>query len=233
MNSAEHDFLRERYASVRDRLAEAVRRSGRPVEAVELVAVSKFHKAEHIRAVAGAGQRLFGESYVQEGLVKQAELADLDLEWHFIGGLQTNKAKDVTGRFALVHTVDSVRLADTLSRRLPSGVQRVLLEINVGGEHQKAGVPPEDAEALAEAVLALPNLDLQGLMCIPPLNDEPEESRKAFAALRDLRDRLSGRLSKPLPCLSMGMSGDFVQAVEEGATLVRIGTDIFGPRPAR
>ena len=233
MNIAEQDFLREQYAAVRDRLAEAVRRSGRSAEAVELVAVSKFHTAAHIRVVAEAGQRMFGESYVQESLVKQAALADLHLEWHFIGGLQTNKAKDVTGRFALVHTVDSVRLAETLSRRLSLGVQRVLLEINMGGEHQKAGVPPEDAEALAEAVLALPNLKLQGLMCIPPLSENPEESRRSFAALRTLRDRLSGRLGTPLPCLSMGMSSDFVQAVEEGATLVRIGTDIFGARPAR
>jgi len=225
------DALRQRYLSVRDRLDEAVRRSGREPRDVTLVAVSKFHPAEAIRVVAEAGHAAFGESYAQEALPKQDALRDLPLEWHYIGRLQTNKAKDVTGRFALIHTVDSLKLAETLSRRLADGTrQGVLLQINVGQEAQKAGVEATDAEQLAESILALPNLRLHGLMCLPPFFDDGEAARPYFAALREQRDRLAARLGVALPCLSMGMSGDFVQAVEEGATLVRIGTDIFGER---
>ncbi len=233
MNSQEQEALRERYLAVRDRLAEAVRRAGRAPGEVALVAVSKFHDAEHIRIVAGAGQRLFGENYVQEALTKQDLLVGLDLEWHCIGRLQSNKARDVAGRFALVHTVDSARLAEALSRRQIAGRQAVLLQVNIGREEQKAGVPVEEAEALAQTVLALPGLDLRGLMCLPPYCEDPEASRPFFSRLRELRDRLAARLGVALPCLSMGMSDDFVQAVEEGATLVRVGTGIFGPRPSR
>lgn len=231
MNCAEKNALQQRYLSVRDRFEEAVRRSGRTMQDVALVAVSKFHPAEAVRAVAEAGHSLFGESYAQEAQEKRAALDDLPLQWHYIGRLQTNKAKDVTGRFDLIHTVDSLKLAETLSRRLASGLEQpVLIQLNVGEEAQKAGVDSANLEQLAEGILRLPNLRLLGLMCLPPFFDDGEAARPYFAALREQRDRLAARLGIAFPCLSMGMSGDFVQAIEEGATLVRIGTDIFGPR---
>ena len=231
MNEQEQAALCERYRLVCARLEDAARGSGRDPDEVILLAVSKFHDAAAIRVLAARGQRRFGENYVQEARTKQADLADLDLEWHAIGHIQTNKAKDVAGRFAMIHTVDSPRLAEALSRRLPEGAapQPVLIQINLGGEPQKAGIAPGEAPALAEAVAAMPGLDLRGLMCLPPVT-APGEARPFFAALRRLRDELAARLGQALPCLSMGMSGDFAEAVAEGSTLVRIGTDIFGPR---
>ena len=230
MNEQQRAALRERYQRVRARLDDAVRASGRAEGDVTLVAVSKFHGPEAIREVAACGQRRFGESYVQEALAKLAVLHDVPLEWHHIGRVQTNKAKDVAGRFALIHAVDSLRLAEALSRRLPEQAsQAVLIQVNIGCEAQKAGVAPSDALALAEQMASLPGLVLQGLMCLPP-PCTGDAVRPFFAALRELRDTLAARLGWHLPCLSMGMSGDFVEAVAEGATLVRIGTDIFGPR---
>ena len=236
MNEREKAALRERYQRVRAQLAEAVRACGRAPEDVALVAVSKFHGAEAVRELATCGQRMFGESYVQEGRAKQAALADLDLEWHHIGHVQTNKAKDVAGHFALVHGVDSERLAQALDRapalRMPGAMpQPVLIQVNIGREPQKSGVMPEGAPDLAERVAALPGLSLRGLMCLPPVC-APGEARPYFAALRALRDQLATRLGMELPCLSMGMSSDFAEAVAEGATMVRIGTDIFGARDA-
>jgi len=234
MNEQEQAALRERYHSVCGRLEDAARASGRAPGEVDLLAVSKFHDTAAIRVLAACGQRRFGESYVQEARAKQAALADLDLEWHAIGRVQTNKAKEAAGHFALIHAVDSPRLASELSRRLPEDIaaQPVLIQINLGDEPQKAGIAPGAASALAETVAALPGLDLQGLMCLPPMCP-PGGVRPLFAALRRLRDELAARLGRALPCLSMGMSGDFAEAVAEGSTLVRIGTDIFGPRIAR
>ncbi len=213
----------------------AVRARLRP--GVTLVAVSKTQPASAVREAYQAGQRDFGENYAQEWRDKAAELADLpELVWHFIGGLQTNKVKyllpaarpgGATRAPAVrwVHTVDRAGLAQELSRRSAArgGTTRVLLEVNVAGEASKSGCPPEQLPQLAEAVLRLPALELRGLMCIPPAEGDP---RPHFARLRTLRDGLG--LS--LPDLSMGMSGDYVAAVEEGATLVRVGTAIFGER---
>ena len=230
--------LADRLGAVRERLADAAREAGRRPEDVALLAVSKFHPVEAVRAVFALGQRAFGENYVQEALAKQEAFPELVAqggEWHCIGHIQTNKAKDVAGRFALIHTLDSVKCAETLARRLAPGAPRqaVLIQVNIGNEAQKAGVPENELPRLVESVLELPRLDVRGLMCLPPFFDDGEAARPFFARLRALRDETAARFGIPLPELSMGMSGDFVQAVREGATIVRIGTDIFGPRPVR
>jgi pyridoxal phosphate enzyme (YggS family) len=198
---------------------------------VTLVAVSKTQPAEAIREAYAAGQRHFGENYAQEWRDKAAALADLpDLTWHFIGSLQTNKVRmllpEAPPRAAWVHTVDRPELARELSKRAAQrgAVLRVLLEVNVAREPQKAGAAPEAVPGLAELVAGLPGLELRGLMCIPPAEGDP---RPHFRALRALGEPLH------LPDLSMGMSGDWELAVEEGATLVRVGTAIFGARPPR
>jgi pyridoxal phosphate enzyme (YggS family) len=226
--------VKGRLLRVRERIARACARAGRDVAGVTLVAVSKFHPPEAIAALRALGQDIFGESYVQEALPKMEALADADIRWHFIGRLQKNKAKFAVGRFSLIHTVDSVDLARTLQRRALAAavLQPVLMQVNVDDEPQKAGVAVPLALELAEAVAGMDNLDLQGLMVLPRVFDAPEAARPAFAALRRLRDDLAARLGRPLPVLSMGMSGDLESAVEEGATHVRIGTDLFGPRHA-
>ena len=236
MNRAEE--LSKRLADVKRRMAAACVRAGRAPDSVRLVAVSKFHPASDIAALAAAGQRDFGESYAQEALAKQDALVDQDILWHFIGGLQTKKARQVVGRFALIHSLDSEKLARELAKRAREEriLQPVLIEVNMG-EEQKAGVEESDLISLAELAVSLKvqgcGLDLRGLMCLPPVFDDPEEARSAFAYLRELRDDLASRLGVPLPELSMGMTGDFEAAIEEGATIVRVGTSIFGPRPAR
>jgi pyridoxal phosphate enzyme (YggS family) len=199
--------------------------------AVTLVAVSKTQPAEAVREAHAAGQRHFGENYAQEWRDKARALADLDdIVWHFVGSLQTNKVKlllpEAPPRAAWVHTVDRPALAEELSRRAATRglTLRVLLEVNVAREPQKAGCDPDGVPALTEEVRRLPGLELRGLMCIPPAEGDP---RPHFAALRALRDRLG------LPDLSMGMSGDWEAAVTEGATLIRVGTAVFGPRPPR
>jgi len=194
---------------------------------VTLVAVSKAQPAAAVREAYAAGQRHFGENYVQEWREKAEALADLgDLLWHFVGSLQTNKVKYLVGRVALVHTVDRLDLAGEISRRSAQkgAATRVLVEVNVAGEAGKAGCAPLEVPALVEVVRALPGLELRGLMCIPPAQGDP---RPHFRTLRALRDRLG------LADLSMGMSGDYPAAIEEGATMVRVGTAIFGERPAR
>jgi PLP dependent protein len=206
--------IAERLATVRSALPAGVR----------LVAVSKTQPPEAVREAYAAGQRDFGENYAQEWRAKADALADLaELRWHFIGGLQTNKARLLAGRVAYVHTVDRAELARELSRRLEvrAARVRVFLEVNVAGESSKEGCAPAEVPALVEVVRTLPGLELVGLMCIPPLEADP---RPHFRLLRSLRDSLG------LAELSMGMSGDWREAVEEGATFVRIGTAIFGPR---
>jgi hypothetical protein len=207
--------------SVAERLAAL--RAGIPA-GVTLVAVSKTHPAEAVREAHAAGQRDFGENYAQEWREKADALADLpDLRWHFIGGLQTNKVKYLAGRVAAIHTVDRIELAREISRRFAAkgAVARVYLEVNLGGEASKSGCAPADAPGLAEAVRALPAVEVLGLMTIPPPDDDP---RPHFRALRALRDRLG------LAGLSTGMSADWQAAIEEGSTCVRIGTAIFGQR---
>jgi pyridoxal phosphate enzyme (YggS family) len=192
--------------------------------AVTLVAVSKTQPPDAIREAYAAGQRDFGENYAQEWRAKAEQLGDLpDLVWHFIGSLQTNKAKYLAGAVRWVHTVDRLELARELSKRCAArgAALRVLLEVNVAREPQKAGCAPEEAARLADEVRRLPALELRGLMCIPPAEGDP---RPHFAALRELARTLA------LPDLSMGMSADWREAIAEGSTIVRIGTAIFGAR---
>ena len=212
----------EGLARVRENIARACAKAGRAPGSVKLIAVSKLQPAEKLREAAEAGQRAFGENYAQELRDKSAALAEV--EWHFLGALQTNKVKLVAGRAALIHTCDRLALAQEIAKRAPAGGQRVLLEVNIGGEPQKAGVLPGEAAALLDQVRALSGLRCEGLMCIPPAEGDP---RPHFAALRELAGRLQ------LAELSMGMSADYPVAIEEGATLVRVGTAIFGERPPR
>jgi pyridoxal phosphate enzyme (YggS family) len=208
-------------SEVRGRIAAACARAGRDPGSVRLIAVSKTKPLDLIREAVAAGQTIFAENYAQELREKADALPAV--EWHFVGALQTNKAKLVVGRAALIHTCDRLALAQELSKRAnAAGVaQRVLLEVNVGREPQKAGVVPEDAAALLEQVRALPSLSCEGLMCIPPAEGDP---RGHFRSLRQLAGALGLRE------LSMGMSADYESAIEEGATLVRVGTAIFGER---
>ena len=224
--------MADRAARVKEELAKAAGRSGRSGSDVTLVAVSKLHPASDIRALAETGQMDFGENYVQEALDKQEALADLDVNWHFIGRLQSNKAKFVVGRFGLVHSVDSRKLAQMVHKKA-SGlgvVQDILIQVNIAGEAQKSGITEENLQALADEVMGLSGVRLVGLMTMPPFFDEPERARPVFSRLRELKEVLEKQLGERLPHLSMGMTGDFVPAVEEGATLVRIGTRIFGAR---
>lgn len=214
-------------ASVREEIRRACERAGRDPASVRLVAVSKTKPLEDVQAAASAGQRVFGENYAQE--LREKADAEPALEWHFLGALQTNKVKLVIGRATLVHTCDRLGLAQELAKRAASAklVQQVLLEVNLGSEAQKGGVLPGEAAALLAAVLALPSLRCEGLMCIPPAEGDP---RSWFRALRTLRDELQQASGAALPELSMGMSADYGVAIEEGATLVRVGTAIFGAR---
>lgn len=226
---SEPDTIAERLAAVHERIAAAAARAGRPAESIRLVAVSKTKPAEMIREAYAAGQRDFGENYAQELSQKAEALADLPgIKWHFIGPLQRNKVKLIAGVTSLVHTVDRPELAAELARRAvaPGRVLPVLLEVNVSGEATKAGCSPPQAPSLAAEVRALAYLRLDGLMTIPPDTDDREQARPYFAALRRLRDEIGG----DLPELSMGMSHDFEIAIEEGATIVRVGTAIFGSR---
>ena len=228
--------LAGRWRAVAARVAAACERAGRSPAEVTIVAVSKTHPAEAVRAAAAAGARDFGENYAQELVAKQqacGEAGELaGARWHFIGRLQRNKARLVAGRVDLVHAVDSVELAEELARRA-QGVGRtqpVLVAVNVAGEATKGGVAPDAAAALAAAIAKLPGVRLEGLMTMPPPSEDPEASRGSFLALRALRDRLQQELGVALPALSMGMSGDYEVAIACGATHVRIGTAIFGAR---
>jgi pyridoxal phosphate enzyme (YggS family) len=226
-------------ATVRARLERAAERSGRDPASIRLVAVTKQVDAERIRDLHALGVRTVGENRVQEALRKQAELADLDLAWHLIGHLQTNKVKQVIGAFDLVHGVDSVKLARELDARAEEHGQGktrqdILLQVNVAREASKFGFFPEDLPAAAQEILSLEHLSLRGLMTVAPFAADPESVRGVFRRLRDLRDacqRVAGDRTE-LSELSMGMSQDFAVAIEEGATIVRIGTALFGRRPA-
>jgi pyridoxal phosphate enzyme (YggS family) len=222
--------IAERWAEVRAHVAAACERAGRAASDVTIVAVSKTQPASAIREAMAAGATDFGENYAQELATKQQELASAVASWHFIGRLQRNKAKLVAGKVALVHAVDSEELAAELAKRAAQ-LQPILLSVNLAGETTKGGVTAETAPALAQRIAALANVRLDGLMTMPPPSDDPEASRPAFDALRELRDRIAGALGRPLPVLSMGMSGDYEVAIQCGATHVRIGTAIFGRRP--
>lgn len=223
-------MIAEGLRAVRGRIADAARAAGRDPRAVTLVAVSKTKPVEAIREAYAAGQRAFGENYAQELVTKAEALADLrDLEWHFIGHLQSNKARLVARVAHVVHTVDSRSLGEELGRRALAAQRPplpVLLEVNVGREAQKHGAAPEDLGALLEAVRGVPHLRVRGLMTLPP--DDDAGAARAFDDLAALRDAHGGAAA--LPDLSMGMSGDLELAVARGATLVRVGTAIFGAR---
>ncbi|TMS56494.1 YggS family pyridoxal phosphate-dependent enzyme [Imbroritus primus] len=219
--------------AVRQRIATAQQACSR-ADPVTLMAVSKTFSAESVREAVAAGQSCFGENYVQEALGKMAALADLrpQLEWHFIGPLQSNKTRQVAEHFDWVHSIDRLKLAQRLSEQRPAGLQplQVCIQVNISGEATKGGVEPAEVLPLAQAIAPLPNLRLRGLMAVPAPSDDPAEQRRAFAALRHTLDTLrTGGLA--VDTLSMGMSADLESAIAEGATIVRIGTAIFGARP--
>lgn len=223
--------------AVKRRIIAACSLAGRDPAAVTLLAVSKTFPAAALREAVACGQRAFGESYVQEALAKQAQLADLDLEWHFIGPLQSNKTRAVATHFGWVHSIDRLKIAERLSAQRPETLPplNVCVEVNVGGEASKSGCAPDEAPALCQAVARLPRLHLRGLMTIPvPGRGSPAENsalaRRQFAMLRRLRDRIEEESGLGLDTLSMGMSGDLEEAIIEGATIVRVGTAIFGKR---
>jgi pyridoxal phosphate enzyme (YggS family) len=213
----------ERLALVRQRVAQAAERAGRSPAEVTIVAVSKSFPAQAIEEAAAAGIAHIGENRVQEAVAKIPSLRHLPVTWHMVGHLQTNKAKTALELFDIIQSMDSLRLAEAISRRADRPVP-VLLEVNVGGEASKYGFPPEEVPRAAETVARLPHLDVCGLMTVAPLVRDPEEVRPLFRELHRLRDALG------LAELSMGMTDDFEVAIEEGATLVRIGRAIFGER---
>jgi hypothetical protein len=216
---------------VRKQIADAAAKSGRSADDVELVAITKTHPAEKVREAIEAGQTLFGESRVQEARAKIPEMASA-IRWHFVGHLQKNKIRHALPLFEMFHSIDSLALAQDMNRIAEEeGMHpRVLLEVNVAGEGSKFGFAPDKLREQMEELLALPRLSILGLMTIPPLAEEADASRKHFVALRELRDRLQTEFRVDLAQLSIGMTNDFPIAVEEGATLVRVGTAIFGNR---
>lgn len=219
--------------AVRQGIAAAAQQAGRQPADVALLAVSKTVSPDRIRAAYAAGQREFGENYVQEGIDKIAALADLRdrLQWHFIGPLQSNKTRPVAEHFDWVHTIDRLKIAERLSAQRPAGMPalQVCIQVNISGEASKSGVAPAEVPALAHAVAALPNLRLRGLMAIPEPGHDPAAQRRPFAAMRAMLQALRAD-GLALDTLSMGMSGDMEAAIAEGATVVRIGTAIFGAR---
>jgi len=225
--------IAENIAQVQERIRGACRLSGRDPASVRLIAVSKTVPPRRIREAAAGGAGLFGENYIQEAREKIAALAGT-ASWHFIGRLQSNKAKYAVELFDMIHSVDSLHLAESISKAAQKRgrVMPVLMQVNISGEESKSGIHPGTTAGLLLETARLPGLSVRGLMTMPPLSGSPEDSRPYFRALRRLRDTLveesAGRFS--LAELSMGMSGDFEVAVEEGATLVRVGTAIFGAR---
>ncbi len=224
-------FSAERLASVHSRIESAARRAGRDPASVTLLAVSKQQPAGAVRAAAAAGQRHFGENYAQEALAKVESLRDLPLTWHFIGQLQANKTRDVAQSFQWVHTLDRARIAERLSAQRPhhAGPLDVLLQVRLAEEDGKGGVEAAQVPALAQIVAGLPRLRLRGLMSIPPPQTDEGLQREPFRRLRELLMDLN-RQGHSLDTLSMGMSADLEAAIAEGATIVRVGTAVFGPR---
>ena len=218
--------IAENIAKLGERIRAAAQASGRDLDHIGLLAVSKTKPAAAVREAYAAGIRDFGENYLQEALEKQTELSELPLIWHFIGPIQSNKTKPIAEHFAWVHSVDRLKIAQRLSEQRPTGLPslNICLQVNVSAEDSKSGCAPAELAALAQAVSQLPNLRLRGLMAIPEPTDDVAAQRAAFARLRELRDGLP----LPLDTLSMGMSHDLDAAIAEGATWVRIGTALFG-----
>lgn len=223
--------IAQRFAAVRRRIADAERRHDRPPGSVSLLAVSKTRTADELRQALALGQNAFGENYLQEARQKQDALAGAGIEWHFIGPLQSNKTNPVARYFDWVHSVDRLKLAQRLAAQRPDALPplNVCLQVNISDEDSKSGLPPGEVADLAHEVAGMPRLHLRGLMCIPAPASGEEEQRKPFRALRTLRNELYAD-GLHLDTLSMGMSADLEAAIAEGATLVRVGTDLFGPR---
>ncbi|MDD3884035.1 MAG: YggS family pyridoxal phosphate-dependent enzyme [Gallionella sp.] len=217
--------------AVRDAIDVAARAAGRDPREVTLLAVSKTFPADDLRAAYATGQRCFAENYVQEGTGKIAALKDLQIEWHFIGPIQSNKTRPIAENFSWAHSIERLKVAERLSAQRPESLPplQVCIEVNISGEASKSGVAPNEVGALAQTVAALPRLKLRGLMAIPQPDSNPAQQHAAFAQLRQLQEQLVDA-GLPLDTLSMGMSHDFPAAIAEGATMVRIGTAIFGAR---
>ena len=226
------DTIEKRLQAVKSRIAAACAAAGRNPRDIVLVAVGKTFPAESLRAAHAAGQRDFGENQVQEALAKIERLRDLGLVWHFIGPVQSNKTRAVAEHFDWVHSIDRLKIAERLSAQRPAALAplQACVQINVSGEASKSGVPPVEAPALAHAVARLPRLRLRGLMTIPEPTTDSALARRRFETVRDLEAQLA-REGLPLDTLSMGMSDDLEAAIGAGATMVRVGTAIFGPRP--
>ena len=226
------DVIANNLDTVRGEIASAARRAGRDPSAIRLVAVSKTHPADAVVQAAAAGQTIFGESRVQEARDKIPACAS-GLDWHFIGHLQKNKVRQALPLFSFFHSIDSTALAQAIDRIAGETKKPAegLLEVNVSGEETKHGFTPDELRKGFSALGKLPHLRIRGLMTMAPYSENPEDARPVFRALRELRDELQSAHNHPLPELSMGMSGDFVPAIEEGATLVRVGSSIFGTRP--
>ncbi len=226
--------IAENINRVMNRIRNAAASCGRDPETVKMVAVTKTVEAGRIREAADAGLDCFGENYVQEAREKIEALSDADISWHFIGHLQSNKAKHTVGLFDLIHSVDSEKLARQIDKQAAKRglVQKILVQVNVGGEEQKSGVDEEAAAELVRGIAGLENVSVQGLMTMPPFFDEPEKVRPCFRRLTQLREEIAAQniAGTEMKELSMGMTGDFEAAIAEGATLVRIGTAIFGER---
>lgn len=225
------DDIAARYRVILDRVQRACTRAGRPADEVRVIGVTKTKPAGVIRAACDAGIIDIGENYVQELAQKHAELGEI-VRWHFIGHLQRNKVSEIVPYVGMIHGVDSERLATEISRRALAIGRRipVLAQVNTSGEESKHGIAPEELPQLAAHMAELPGIELQGLMTIPAIFDDPEGVRPMFRLLRELRDTARTVTGLPLPHLSMGMTGDFEAAIEEGATMVRIGTALFGGR---
>ena len=223
--------IAENLERVREQIASAAAKSGRSADDIQLVAITKTHSAEKVREAIEAGQTLFGESRVQEARAKIPELPS-NISWHFVGHLQKNKVRQALPLFGMIHSIDSLALAEDVNRIAEEvGLYPpVLLEVNVAGEGSKFGFAPDQLRGQMDALLALARISIEGLMCIPPLAVESENSREFFVQVRELRDSLEKEFSVNLPQLSMGMTQDFPIGIEEGATLVRVGTAIFGER---
>ncbi len=217
---------------IKERMAQAARRAGRDSASVKLVAVSKTKPAELVEAAIRAGVEILGENYVQEALPKIEQIS-VPVQWHFIGHLQSKKARQIVDVFSMVHSVDSLKLAEELSTRALD-IQKtmdILIQVNVSGELSKSGVSPAELRPLLEEAASLKGVSIKGLMTMPPFFDQPEKARPFFRRLRELAESLRGKIQGvSLDELSMGMSGDFETAIEEGATMVRVGTSIFGAR---
>ena len=223
--------LSDNIAKVRSRVRQSAEKCQRQESAILLLAVSKTRPAEAIRSAAGCGLRDFGENYLQEALDKIAQLQDLDLVWHFIGPIQSNKTRPIATHFDWVHSVDRAKIARRLNDQRPESLAplNICLQVNISGEDSKSGVNPAELPALAQAVAVLPRLRLRGLMAIPAPTDDIARQHANFSRLRELLEEVR-QIAGDADTLSMGMSADMEAAIAEGATIVRIGTDIFGPR---